>query len=67
MRILAIEDRDGPCQEKKSHMVENVQVAPANDHVFDQWLTHHLGRLYDPVAEEAIPESLLRLLEQKLK
>jgi hypothetical protein len=67
MGILAIKDRDGPRQEKKSHPTEDAQVAPANDHVFDQWLTHHLGRLYDPVAEEAIPESLLRLLEQKLK
>jgi len=67
MGILAIEDRDDLCQEKKSHMAENTQVAPANNYVFDQWLKHHLGRLYDPVAQEPIPESLLRLLEQKLK
>jgi hypothetical protein len=67
MGILAIKDRDDPRQEKTSHPTENAQVAPANDHVFDQWLKHHLGRLYDPVAEEPVLESLLRLLEQRLK
>jgi hypothetical protein len=35
--------------------------------VFDQWLTHHLGRLYDPIAQEPIPSELLRLLELRLK
>jgi hypothetical protein len=35
--------------------------------VFDQWLTHHLGRLYDPVVNEPIPAELLRLLEIRLK
>jgi hypothetical protein len=36
------------------------------DFVFDQWLTHHLGRLYDPVTSEPLPTDLLRLLEKKL-
>jgi hypothetical protein len=35
--------------------------------VFDQWLTHHLGQLYDPVVQEPIPAELLRLLELRLK
>jgi hypothetical protein len=35
--------------------------------VFDQWLTHHLERLYDPIVQEPIPAELLRLLELRLK
>ena len=41
--------------------------APSGDPVFDQWLNHHLGRLYDPVVQEPIPAELLRLLELRLK
>ena len=41
--------------------------APAPDARFDQWLGHHLKRLYDPVANEPIPADLIRLLESKLR
>jgi hypothetical protein len=34
---------------------------------FDPWLSHHLGRLYDPIVQEPIPPELLRLLEIRLK
>ncbi len=50
-----------PCQTGEG------KAAPSADPVFDQWLTHHLGRLYGPVVQEALPEDLLRLLEQRLK
>jgi hypothetical protein len=39
---------------------------PSNP-VFDRWLTHHLGRLYDPVIREPLPEDLMKLLERKLR
>lgn len=39
---------------------------PLNNPAFDRWLTHHLGRLYDPVVQEPLPDSLLRILETKL-
>ena len=38
-----------------------------SDATFDQWIGHHLQRLYDPIAKEPIPADLLRLLESKLK
>jgi hypothetical protein len=38
-----------------------------SDATFDQWLTHHLRQLYDPVVGETIPADLLRLLERRLK
>jgi hypothetical protein len=37
------------------------------DSAFDRWLTHHLGRLYDPVVQEPLPADLLRELEERLK
>jgi hypothetical protein len=37
------------------------------DPAFDQWLTHHLRQLYDPVVQEPIPSELIRLLEARLK
>lgn len=37
------------------------------DPAFDQWLTHHLRQLYDPVVQEPIPRELIRLLEARLK
>ena len=41
--------------------------APVADARFDQWLGHHLKRLYDPVADEPIPADLIRLLESRLR
>ena len=40
---------------------------PASDPVFDRWLTHHLGRLYDPVVQEPLPDHLLRVLDKTLR
>ena len=40
---------------------------PLSDAAFDRWLTHHLRRLYDPVASEPIPADLIRALESRLK
>ncbi|HEX4506221.1 MAG TPA: hypothetical protein VH722_10865 [Alphaproteobacteria bacterium] len=40
---------------------------PKSDPVFDGWLNHHLSRLYGPIADEPIPNELLRLLEERLK
>jgi len=40
---------------------------PLSDAAFDQWLTHHLRRLYDPVTNEPIPADLIRALENRLK
>ncbi|GIL40347.1 NepR family anti-sigma factor [Roseiterribacter gracilis] len=37
------------------------------DPAFDQWLTHHLRQLYDPVVQEPIPRDLIKLLEARLK
>ena len=31
---------------------------------FDHWLNRQLHRLYDPVLAEAVPEEILRLLQQ---
>jgi hypothetical protein len=45
---------------------ENVG-SDATNPVFDRWLTHHLGRLYDPVIREPLPDDLMDLLERKLK
>jgi hypothetical protein len=39
---------------------------PKSDPAFDRWLTHYLGRLYDPVVQEPLPDSLVRMLEMKL-
>ena len=36
---------------------------PKSDANLDSWLTHHLTQLYGPVANEAIPEDLLRRLQ----
>lgn len=46
---------------------EDTQGDPLADAKFDQWLAHHLKRLYDPVANESIPADLIRLLESRLK
>lgn len=34
------------------------------DRAFDRWLNRQLHRLYDPVLAEAVPEEIMRLLEQ---
>jgi hypothetical protein len=34
------------------------------DRGFDRWLNRQLHRLYDPVLAEAVPDEILRLLEQ---
>jgi hypothetical protein len=39
----------------------------AANRTFDRWLTHHLGRLYDPVVQEPLPADMRRLLEKRLK
>ena len=46
---------------------QEVEESPISDATFDQWLTHHLRRLYDPVASEPIPADLIRALELRLK
>ena len=38
----------------------------AGGSAFDQWLTHHLKQLYDPVVSEPLPPDLLRLLSLRL-
>lgn len=38
------------------------QVVPERG--FDRWLNRQLHRLYDPVLGEAVPDEILRLLEQ---
>ena len=38
---------------------------PCSDSAFDQWLTHHLGKLYDPVVNEPLPHELIRLILQR--
>jgi hypothetical protein len=45
----------------------DADVAPIPDATFNQWLTHHLRRLYDPVASEPLPAELIRLLESRLR
>ncbi len=46
----------------------NTNAAPSeSDAAFDQWLAHHLGRLYEPVASEPVPPELVRLLESCLR
>lgn len=45
----------------------NARGKPKSDPVFDGWLNHHLSRLYGPVLDEPVPESLLKLLEERLK
>jgi hypothetical protein len=42
-------------------------IESAADPAFDQWLTHHLRQLYDPVVQEPIPRDLIKLLEARLK
>ena len=43
-------------------------VEPAGgDAAFDHWLEGKLKSAYSSVLEEAIPEDLIRLLQQKLK
>lgn len=34
------------------------------DRAFDRWLNRQLHRLYDPVLVEAVPDEIMRLLEQ---
>jgi Anti-sigma factor NepR len=34
------------------------------DRGFDRWLNRQLHRLYDPVLGEAVPDEMMRLLEQ---
>jgi hypothetical protein len=65
MGILLAGNRcEGP---KETRVVDmNVRGKPNSDPVFDGWLNHHLSRLYGPVLDEPIPDSLLRLLEERL-
>ena len=37
---------------------------PSADPFFDQWLRHHLGKLYDPVMREPLPREFIRLLSE---
>jgi len=54
-----------PRKEKVVDM--NERGKPKSDPVFDGWLNHHLSRLYGPIVDEPIPDTLLRLLEEKLR
>ncbi|GAB6854275.1 NepR family anti-sigma factor [Asaia astilbis] len=40
------------------------QPSPENDNPFDIWLKRGLHQLFDDVANEPIPEELLRLIEE---
>lgn len=44
----------------------NARGKPKSDPVFDGWLNHHLSRLYGPVLDEPIPETLIKLLKERL-
>ena len=46
---------------------EQGKPSTAPDATFDQWLAHHLKRLYDPVTSEPVPPDLIRLLESRLR
>ncbi len=37
---------------------------PALDAGFDRWLNRQLHQIYDPVLSEAVPEDMMRLLEE---
>ena len=37
---------------------------PTSERGFERWLNRQLHGLYDPVLAEAVPEEILRLLEQ---
>ncbi len=41
--------------------------APETDAAFHRWIGHHLGRLYDPVFRDPLPEDLLRVLDERLR
>jgi hypothetical protein len=44
-------------------LVGQSMPGPSANAAFDRWLTHHLGRLYDPVVREPLPQELMRILE----
>ncbi len=66
MGICLIENR---CRMSDGNSATNTDSKgkPVSTAAFDNWLTHHLVRLYEPVVKEPIPEDLLRLLEERLK
>jgi hypothetical protein len=66
MRTLSTTRRDHPDSEMQTPKPDAGPCGATNP-AFDRWLTHHLGRLYDPVIHEPLPADLLRLLESRLK
>jgi hypothetical protein len=64
MSIVSANDRQsGWNRNSGNHSAE--QGSPRGDMAFDRWLVHHLERLYDPVTREALPDDLIRLLDEK--
>ena len=57
------------CQQLRDRLPagQEAEELPISDATFNQWLTHHLRRLYDPVASEPIPADLIRAVELRLK
>ncbi len=43
------------------------QPKPKSDSAFDLWLQRGLHKLYDDVANEPVPDALLRLIEEDRK
>ena len=43
------------------------KAAPAGDTAFDLWLNRGLHQLFDDVANEPVPEELLRLIQEDRK
>jgi hypothetical protein len=43
---------------------ENAEAESGVDRAFDLWLQRGLHQLYDQVAQEPLPEELLRLIEE---
>jgi hypothetical protein len=54
-------------QQPSDELPERQEAEPVSDAAFNQWLTHHLRRLYDPVTGEPLPADLIRALENRLK
>jgi hypothetical protein len=67
MLTLAATGGKHPDDSKQPHRKSGLEGDAATNPAFDRWLTHHLGRLYDPVVHEPLPEEFIRLLESRLK
>ena len=56
--------KDAPGSEARADAGSKAGGKPGGEPAFDLWLRRGLHQLYDDVAQEPIPEALLRLIQE---